>query len=63
MVWSVVGGIAGTDISCICEFPVEDISISGLAAEYIVAIDVTRARFPADALASHILLVSAGPCT
>ena len=26
-------------------------SISGLVAEYIVAIDVTRARFPADALA------------
>ncbi len=24
-------------------------SISGLVAEYIVAIDVTRARFPADA--------------
>ena len=27
-----------------------DKSISGLVAEYIVAIDVTRARFPADAL-------------
>ena len=25
-------------------------SISGLVAEYIVAIDVTRARFPADAV-------------
>ena len=25
-------------------------SISGLVVEYIVAIDVTRARFPADAL-------------
>ena len=25
-------------------------SISGLVAEYIVAIDVTRVRFPADAL-------------
>ena len=28
-------------------------SISGLVAEYIVAIDVTRVRFPADALASR----------
>ena len=28
------------------------ISISGLVVEYIVAIDVTRARFPADALSS-----------
>ena len=27
-----------------------NISISGLVVEYIVAIDVTRARFPADAL-------------
>ena len=26
-----------------------DVSISGLVAEYIVAIDVTRVRFPADA--------------
>jgi hypothetical protein len=26
-------------------------SISGLVVEYIVAIDVTRARFPADAFA------------
>ena len=26
--------------------------ISGLVAEYIVAIDVTRARFPADAVSS-----------
>ena len=30
-------------------------SISGLVVEYIVAIDVTRVRFPADAC-------SAGPC-
>ena len=37
--------------------------ISGLVAEYIVAIDVTRARFLADALSSLILLVYAGPCT
>ena len=28
---------------------VEDSSISGLVVEYIVAIDVTRVRFPADA--------------
>ena len=30
-------------------------SISGLVAEYIVAIDVTRVRFPADALL-HVLV-------
>ena len=30
-------------------------SISGLVVEYIVAIDVTRARFPADALSVHAL--------
>ena len=30
-------------------------SISGLVAEYIVAIDVTRARFPADALSIDAL--------
>ena len=43
-------------------------SISGLVVEYIVAIDVTRARFPADALSVHALarlcddaLVSAPP--
>ena len=30
----------------------QHISISGLVVEYIVAIDVTRARFPADAF-SH----------
>ena len=29
---------------------VEDNGISGLVVEYIVAIDVTRVRFPADAL-------------
>ena len=29
-------------------------SISGLVVEYIVAIDVTRVRFPADALALHL---------
>ena len=28
----------------------EDSSISGLVVEYIVAIDVTRVRFPADAV-------------
>ena len=34
-------------------------SISGLVAEYIVAIDVTRARFPADAFSvcSHTMFV------
>ena len=30
-------------------------SISGLVVEYIVAIDVTRVRFPADALLMHEL--------
>ena len=30
-------------------------SISGLVVEYIVAIDVTRARFPADAPSDHAL--------
>ena len=29
-------------------------SISGLVVEYIVAIDVTRVRFPADALLSFV---------
>ena len=32
---------------------VEDSSISGLVVEYIVAIDVTRVRLPADALLSY----------
>ena len=32
-------------------------SISGLVAEYIVAIDVTRVRFPADAQAKPVMLV------
>ena len=31
----------------------EDSSISGLVVEYIVAIDVTRVRFPADASWVH----------
>ena len=30
-------------------------SISGLVVEYIIAIDVTRARFPADALSIDAL--------
>ena len=30
-------------------------SISGLVVEYIAAIDVTRLRFPADALSQHAL--------
>ena len=33
---------------CLCSLAMSK-SISGLVAEYIVAIDVTRARFPADA--------------
>ena len=33
----------------------EVVSISGLVVEYIVAIDVTRARFPADAGFSAIV--------
>ena len=32
-------------------------SISGLVVEYIVAIDVTRARFPADALLPLLICV------
>ena len=28
--------------------------VSGLVVEYIVAIDVTRVRFPADAHCSHV---------
>ena len=34
-------------------------SISGLVVEYIVAIDVTRVRFPADALFECRILVCA----
>ena len=34
-----------------------DMGISGLVAEYIVAIDVTRVRFPADAI--HFRMLSA----
>ena len=37
--------------------PQGDKSISGLVVEYIVAIDVTRVRFPADAF-SHALFVA-----
>lgn len=36
-------------------------SISGLVAEYIVVIDVTRVRFPADATLSLVLLWSMAP--
>ena len=36
-------------------------SISGLVAEYIVAIDVTRARFPADAHSHSWLFLAALP--
>ena len=35
--------------------PQKHMSISGLVVEYIVAIDVTRVRFPADALSDHAL--------
>ena len=41
----------GTPISC----------ISGLVAEYMVAIDVTRARFPADALCAAFSGVEKDP--
>ena len=34
----------------VCAPQTTDTSISGLVVEYIVAIDVTRVRFPADAL-------------
>ena len=40
----------GLHLPCYTHFTM-DKSISGLVAEYIVAIDVTRARFPADACA------------
>ena len=35
----------------------ENNSISGLVVEYIVAIDVTRARFPADALFTIVYIL------
>ena len=44
---------AGGDIVSAESF---DMSISGLVAEYIVAIDVTRVRFPADALSKSLSL-------
>ena len=37
--------------------PLRGMSISGLVVEYIVAIDVTRVRFPADALFECRILV------
>ena len=37
-------------------------SISGLVVEYIVAIDVTRVRFPADAFMVHRSTLLPGPC-
>ena len=46
------------DLQCFlicCTHQKSPSSISGLVVEYIVAIDVTRVRFPADAC-------SAGPC-
>ena len=36
--------------------------ISGLVAEYIVAIDVTRAQFPADAVVGVLLSVDVVIC-
>ena len=38
-------------------------SISGLVAEYIVAIDVTRVRFPADAFESESMVSQASNCS
>ena len=38
------------------KFPYKRISIKFLVVEYIVAIDVTRVRFPADAFSSVFLL-------
>ena len=35
--------------------------ISGLVVEYIVAIDVTRVRFPADAFSTWFVLLHTGP--
>ena len=40
----------------------EDIRISGLVVEYVVAIDVTRVRFPADAFDQFFETVSASSC-
>ena len=37
-------------------------SISGLVVEYIVAIDVTRVRFPADASLARVLTTTPLPC-
>ena len=49
---SIPGGGVSFALSCILDLYLWIIiisSISGLVAEYIVAIDVTRVRFPADA--------------
>ena len=40
--------------------PDENSCISGLVAEYIVAIDVTRARFPADACGAQCAVLPCG---
>ena len=37
--------------TCLCR-----VGISGLVVEYVVAIDVTRVRFPADALSFAVAL-------
>ena len=47
----VVGGPAGI------KSPTRFISVSGLVVEIIVAIDVTRVRFPADALVVYCMLL------
>ena len=47
------------DGTCLCD-PCNVARISGLVVEYIVAIDVTRVRFPADALLSHVAHVQIG---
>ena len=49
VVWCVSRG-AQCGVPLEYENPMPFVSISGLVVEYIVAIDVTRVRFPADAL-------------
>ena len=44
-------------VSMRCKLRSSAYSISGLVAEYILAIDVTRVRFPADAQAKLAMLV------
>ena len=49
-------GILATNVGGFGKHPSESMSISGLVVEYIVAIDVTRVRFPADAVFCVALL-------